>query len=235
MKKTQDKAGITLVALVITVIVLVILAGTAISMSISEENLFERSEGAVNKYNNKVEETKNEVKKANEIIEAGFEERSILSALKEYFIGNNLDDLSVYNNGTNKIEYQNSGPINDAYKIEDTEIFGMGWYVISYNNEYYKVSYDDENNVTSLEEYGIVDIERLNLYFHEHTYGALPETFENDNLIPNANTTIEGIRRVSNNAGGTLYIKYNNKFYKINYGRDSKEVTEVTETEARGE
>lgn len=52
----MNQKGITLVALVITVIVLLILAGTAISIAISGGDLFGRSSNAVTRYNNKVDE-----------------------------------------------------------------------------------------------------------------------------------------------------------------------------------
>ena len=48
--------GITLIALVITVIILLILAGTAISISINGGDLFGRSQNAVAQYNNRVAE-----------------------------------------------------------------------------------------------------------------------------------------------------------------------------------
>ncbi len=53
--KMKTNKGITLIALVITVIVLLILAGAAISISINGNNIFERANEAVARYNNKVE------------------------------------------------------------------------------------------------------------------------------------------------------------------------------------
>ncbi len=47
MKKQN---GITLIALVITIVVLIILAGVAISLTLSENGLFNRSREAVNQY-----------------------------------------------------------------------------------------------------------------------------------------------------------------------------------------
>ena len=64
----QMQKGITLVALVITVIILLILTGVALSMGMSEEGLFYKTNNAVDKWNNKVEEDKNMVHIANELI-----------------------------------------------------------------------------------------------------------------------------------------------------------------------
>ncbi len=53
LKKTSRKAerGITLVALVITVIVLLILAGATVTIALQGGDLFEHSNNAVNKWN----------------------------------------------------------------------------------------------------------------------------------------------------------------------------------------
>lgn len=47
----KAEKGITLVALIITIIVLLILAGVVISMTIGNDGIITKSEYAVNKYN----------------------------------------------------------------------------------------------------------------------------------------------------------------------------------------
>ena len=59
--KCQRQAGITLIALIITVIILLILAGTAISISINGGDLFGRSQNAVAQYNSRVAEEENKI------------------------------------------------------------------------------------------------------------------------------------------------------------------------------
>lgn len=49
----KDQKGITLIALVITVIVLLILAGTAITIAVNGDNIFGKANTAVNAYNAK--------------------------------------------------------------------------------------------------------------------------------------------------------------------------------------
>ena len=47
----KGQKGITLVALVITIIVLLILAGVSISIALQDNGIFSQSKEAVNKYN----------------------------------------------------------------------------------------------------------------------------------------------------------------------------------------
>lgn len=53
--KRNSDGGITLVALVITVIVLLILAGTSITLAIDSGGLFTKTREAANSWNNAVE------------------------------------------------------------------------------------------------------------------------------------------------------------------------------------
>ena len=57
----KTNKGITLIALIITVIILLILAGTAIAISINGGNIFEKAQNAVTQYNGKVEEEENRI------------------------------------------------------------------------------------------------------------------------------------------------------------------------------
>ncbi len=58
----KKENGITLVALVVTIIVLLILAGVAISLTLGPEGIIDRSKNAVNTYGNSA---KNEEKEMN--------------------------------------------------------------------------------------------------------------------------------------------------------------------------
>ena len=62
----EKRSGITLIALVITIIVMLILAGVTISALTGQDNVIENSESVVGKYNNKVIAEK---EKLNEVIE----------------------------------------------------------------------------------------------------------------------------------------------------------------------
>ena len=56
-----EKSGITLIALVITIIVLLILAGVGINIAVNQGNLFERANEAKTEWNNKVQEEQREI------------------------------------------------------------------------------------------------------------------------------------------------------------------------------
>ncbi|MBR6033380.1 MAG: hypothetical protein IKP28_01310 [Clostridia bacterium] len=67
--KYHNKRGITLVALVITVIIILILVGTVISISLNQESLFEKSADSAEKYNGKVEDEEKNVNSALMLLE----------------------------------------------------------------------------------------------------------------------------------------------------------------------
>ena len=52
LKKAKGQGGITLVALVVTIIVLLILAGVAISLTLGPNGIFNRAQNAANTWGN---------------------------------------------------------------------------------------------------------------------------------------------------------------------------------------
>lgn len=52
----KNQKGITLVALVITIVVLLILAGVAITLAVNQGELFNHANNAVTEWNNKVDQ-----------------------------------------------------------------------------------------------------------------------------------------------------------------------------------
>ncbi len=63
-QKMYGKKGITLMSLIITVIILLILSGIAISISVKGGNLFEKTENTVEQWNEKVGEEENNMQNA---------------------------------------------------------------------------------------------------------------------------------------------------------------------------
>ena len=61
----KNERGITLVALVVTIIVLLILAGVAISLTLSDDGIFGRAQNATEKYD---EAAKNENTMLQEVV-----------------------------------------------------------------------------------------------------------------------------------------------------------------------
>ena len=78
-KIKEEIKGITLVALVVTIIVLLILAGVAISLSIGEDGIFKRAGEGAETYKNASENEKIELDKVSNYI-------------GDYLNGNNKED-----------------------------------------------------------------------------------------------------------------------------------------------
>ena len=85
MCKTKSKKGITLVSLVITIIVLMILAGVAISLATGEDSIFSKANEAASKWNTAVGEESNTIKNsgANKQMIWGCQYDQVIKFLKE--------------------------------------------------------------------------------------------------------------------------------------------------------
>lgn len=70
MEKLKNKKGITLVALVITIIVLIVLAGISISIVLGPEGLIEKARVGTQKYNEEATKELGELEKVNTFIES---------------------------------------------------------------------------------------------------------------------------------------------------------------------
>ena len=119
------KRGITLVALVITVIVLLILAGTAVSISINSGNIFERANAARTEWNNAVAKEEgelanlinilNQVSSGSQATGAGYQEAD------RSFIG--LKSIGKINAGEIDNYWQSAEQVtvggNDGYKFAE--------------------------------------------------------------------------------------------------------------------
>lgn len=80
MKKNEKNKGITLIALIITIIILLILAGVTINMALGENGLFKKSQEAVQRY-------KNAEKNESDVISSLVDSMSV-SELREKISGN---------------------------------------------------------------------------------------------------------------------------------------------------
>ncbi len=130
--KFKKQKGITLIALVITVIVLLILAGTAITVGLSGDGLFERTNSAVEKWNNKVSEEENAV---NEVMELLKEKKAVFAdglITKTHFPGcfnitkieRAIELPQIYRTDNNKVSTEDSDyPI---YMWNDNNV--LYWY-----------------------------------------------------------------------------------------------------------
>ena len=71
IKKKEEIKGITLVALAVTIIVLLILAGVVILFTLGENGIFKRAKEGVEIYQNEVEKEKVELDKVTNYIDDG--------------------------------------------------------------------------------------------------------------------------------------------------------------------
>ena len=128
MKKTE---GITLIALVITIIILLLLAGVALTTLIGQGNIIKNSENAVNKYNegvNTEHETSNIIEKFfmektdmnSPIVKAKQESITIISGEKHEV----SDFFEIEANGASKIK-------DITYSILDTSTLPAGEHILT--------------------------------------------------------------------------------------------------------
>ena len=82
MKNTINKKGITLIALVVTIIILLILAGVTVGLATNGTGLFEKAKLATEEYNNKAQQEETELLKASNEID-------------NYTIGSNRDYFNL--------------------------------------------------------------------------------------------------------------------------------------------
>ena len=80
MEKETKKSGITLIALVITIIVLLILAGAAVSIGLDSDGIFARANKAKEEWNAKVAEEDNVVKNVLSILNGEKEDDAVFIA-----------------------------------------------------------------------------------------------------------------------------------------------------------
>ena len=121
MKLKSNKA-ITLVALIITIIVLLILAGVSLSMVLGENGLINKTQSSVNRYQ-----------------ESSENEQNLLNKVEEYF-----DKLEK--NVSNKVEDKKEGEI----ELSATNVENYGKIVTNYTSESsdkWILYYQDSNNV----------------------------------------------------------------------------------------
>ena len=131
IKLDIENKGITLIALVITIIVLLILAGVILTTILGQENIIENAENAVGKYNNEVnteQETLNAIEKFfaektdinSPSVKAKQESITIISGEKHEV----SDFFEIEANGASKIK-------DITYSILDTSTLPAGEHILT--------------------------------------------------------------------------------------------------------
>ncbi len=93
--RAQEPAAITLVALVITIIILIILAGVSLNLALGQNGIFQKSKQAVDKYKNSAQEEQERLDKIFVEMEGAY-----LPDGFKYLEGNQKDGLVIQNKET---------------------------------------------------------------------------------------------------------------------------------------
>lgn len=114
MKKTRDSKGITLIALVVTIIILLILAGVTIGFAVNGTGIFEKAKLATDEYNNKVDKESYELQNSIDVIDNhinGYRDTNAINnyTLDEQRIGTWVDGKPIY-----RKVYSGTTPANDT-------------------------------------------------------------------------------------------------------------------------
>ena len=127
----EKRNGITLIALVITIIVLLILAGVALATIFGQGNIIENAENSVGKYNEEVgkeQDILNSIEKF--LIEKTDRNGPIVKAKQD-----NVAVIVEQSNETSdyfEIEQNGSAPITDIiYSVENTKELGVGTHTVT--------------------------------------------------------------------------------------------------------
>ena len=111
MKKLKNKKGITLIALVVTIVVLLILAGTAIAMLTGDDGIIKNAQNA-----------KEETQKASDKEQI------------QLLISENLIEEHIIGEKLKQIEFNTTENTKSIYDSETGKTYGEGWYYLTPGN-----------------------------------------------------------------------------------------------------
>lgn len=199
MKNLRKNQGITLVALVVTIIIIIILATVAINFAFGDNGLIRRAQGASDYYMNDIEYT----------------DRSIANV--ERYIDEIVNDVEVEQvTDENPGVLEGSGVANDPYTINSIEDLVFFAYDVSDGNTYegqtvkLGLSLDFNSNKSY--------VEPLRTDYEEYGYNGELKTLLNSD---------EGFRIIQGDFGGTFDgkgEKIYNLYINIEDEEDSKSV-----------
>lgn len=103
MKKSRGEAGITLIALVVTIVILIILAGVSVNMAIGKNGLIDQSEKLYDNYDKAA--VKEDLKTI--VLQYKIEKNGDLTqTLQEYLLANGITKVEETSNGDYNVEYE---------------------------------------------------------------------------------------------------------------------------------
>lgn len=163
MKKIlKENKAITLIALVVTIIILLILAGVTVGFAMNGTGLFEKAKLATDNYNNKVSEEETEINKAT-------------NSINDYIEGNRntiTEDILWEGTGTNGCEITLSQPLSNYKFIEIYFVnkdLGGPAPILKY----------DAEKILQVQQLYIYDSNRTWGYTSRYDYNSTTNTFKN--------------------------------------------------------
>lgn len=139
LKKNIEEKGITLVALVVTIIILLILAGVTINMVLGQDGLIKKSKIAKEKYENSALEEQEEMNGATEIMNNLYSQYSTPSEDNVVKPVVKKGDVVIIKSNINMVA------IGDTLKVSKDDLMDQEFYVIGKEN----------NNLTLLSKYNL--------------------------------------------------------------------------------
>ena len=132
--------GITLIALVVTIIILLILSGTAISLTLGEDGIFKKAKDAIDKYKEAAEQEKNMIYNLESDMEDAIGEEIPVKTEKQLLkigSGEKVDGIEYFYNIGRKYVLENNIETNNKYekilelvKNKEVTIIGNGNQII---------------------------------------------------------------------------------------------------------
>ena len=145
-KHELKEQGITLIALVVTIIILLILAGVTLSLALSQNGLFSRAQNAADRYKKAQEDEEKMI----EELEMHFE-KPLVQTITDINHGNIKAEDSLGNPvtipGGFKFAGEDSDTVEDGIVIEDGEGNQFVWIPVSNTNGDNNESTTEENSV----------------------------------------------------------------------------------------
>ena len=132
--------GITLIALVVTIIILLILSGTAISLTLGEDGIFKKAKDAIDKYKEAAEQEKNMIYNLESDMEDAIGDQKQIKTEKQLLkigSGEKVDGIEYFYNIGRKYVLENNIETNNKYekilelvKNKEVTIIGNGNQII---------------------------------------------------------------------------------------------------------
>ena len=163
--KTKNKrnylkqSGITLIALVVTIVVLLILAGVSLNAIFGQDGIIQKAKDAQNKMDQATQNDSNSINDLDKLISSltnKTTEGEVPDELERYFLGEDKKGTSIselVNADENGVTFIGNDIIPDAetsikFKDSGEETENIGNIKIEYKNEYYIVTADMETGIT---------------------------------------------------------------------------------------